>query len=300
MPSNLHILSIAPEDEGLRLDIFVSKKLNISRSEAKKIIEQKAVITSLNYALKSSTIVFKDLKLFYKPAVFHIDEEIMPKTSIPLIYENNDFLIINKPAGLAVHKTHAKDTQPTVAAWLIQNKFFTDDPHDDLRSGIVHRIDKDTSGLLILARNYTTQKIFISLFASRNIHKEYLACVMGIPPAQGTIDYKIIRNPFDPTRMTYSRSQGREACTHFTLLRSNNQMSLVSCRPITGRTHQLRVHFAALGHALVGDSTYGKSSPLIRRHALHAHKLAFAYEGATYQFNVPMPPDMDLLFKNCC
>jgi 23S rRNA pseudouridine1911/1915/1917 synthase len=163
---------------------------------------------------------------------------------------------------------------------------------EDDRPGIVHRLDKDTSGLLILARTPYAHKVFTGLFADRKIHKTYLALVVGTPPRKGDITIQIDRHPTLRTRMAAVTHSGRPAHTFYTTLEQYPASALLKLNPTTGRTHQIRVHCAHIGHALVGDSVYGTRSPHIARHALHAHRLVFTFDGIDHVIESPMPQDM--------
>jgi 23S rRNA pseudouridine1911/1915/1917 synthase len=168
------------------------------------------------------------------------------------------------------------------------------------RPGIVHRLDKDTSGLLLIARTNYAHATFNTLFQTRTIHKTYLALVHGHPPASGTIDLAIGRHPVNRHTMTTfkagtyeaARHRTRNAFTAYTVLEYFDEYSLLEVKPVTGRTHQIRVHLAALGHPIVGDAVYGTASKLIARQALHAHRLQFMFDGQEHIFTQPLPGDM--------
>ena len=176
------------------------------------------------------------------------------------------------------------------------------------RPGIVHRLDKDTTGILLLARNNPTHAVLCGMFKDRAMHKTYLALVHGHPPKEGAIELAIARDPHNRKKMTHVdltdlkrvaliSTTKREALTHYRVLEYFENSALVEVKPVTGRTHQIRVHFAALGHPLIGDYVYGIKSKEIGRQALHAHRLLFEYEGKEYQFESPLPHDITTLIE---
>jgi 23S rRNA pseudouridine1911/1915/1917 synthase len=164
------------------------------------------------------------------------------------------------------------------------------------RPGIVHRIDKNTSGLLLVARNLQAHNLLSALFKERKIQKTYLAVVNGVPPASGRIDLPVGRHPTERHKMSTKGIEARPALTFFTVEQQLNDASLLAVRIVTGRTHQVRVHCAAIGHGLLGDDVYGVKSPFIDRQALHAWQIQFSYKGQDFSFQAPLPDDMqDLL-----
>jgi 23S rRNA pseudouridine1911/1915/1917 synthase len=164
------------------------------------------------------------------------------------------------------------------------------------RPGIVHRLDKDTSGLMVVAKNDRAQRSLQRQLKDREVHKTYLALVQGVPkPVEGLIEAPIGRHPKNRKKMAVVAG-GREAATKYRVREeiAGGRYSLLEVQPITGRTHQIRVHMSALGHAIVGDATYGRRSAVVERQFLHAHKLAFAMPlgGRTVEFESPLPPDL--------
>lgn len=166
-----------------------------------------------------------------------------------------------------------------------------------LRPGIVHRLDKDTSGILVVAKTPQAQAYFSDLFKNRKIEKTYLAVVSGHPEKSGTIKSNIIRNQKHKQKMTISEIDGRTARTSWQVLEYLKDAALLEVKPFTGRTHQIRVHLESIGHPIIGDIVYGQKSDLINRQALHAYKLKFDFENIAYIFSWYMPKDMQELIS---
>ncbi len=223
-----------------------------------------------------------------------------PKLPIEIIHKDEHFLIISKPAHLMVHSPQHESTEFTLIDWILKN-------HNEIakigaidRPGIIHRLDKDTSGVLILARTNFGHSQFSAMFENRLIHKTYLAIVHGHPEASGIIDSPIGRNKFNKTKMATAPNIAgpeRHAITHYKVLEYFDDYSLVELKPITGRTHQIRVHLASIGHPILGDTVYGTSSKLIDRQALHAAAIEFDFSGKHWQFQAPLNNDMESVLK---
>jgi 23S rRNA pseudouridine1911/1915/1917 synthase len=173
------------------------------------------------------------------------------------------------------------------------------------RPGIIHRLDKDTSGLMIIPRTHHAYNTFGSLFRNRTIHKTYYALVQGHPPKEGFIDLSIGRHPhirvkmatFDKEKTAHYIKKGyriRTAFTHYRVIKYFTDYALVEFKPTTGRTHQIRVHASAIGHPIIGDETYGSSSVLIQRQALHAAKLQFQFDNEQFSFSINLPDDISI------
>jgi len=223
---------------------------------------------------------------------------------IEIITQQEHFLVIFKPAGLIVHSPTARSTMPTLVDWLVTNYADISSVGAIDRPGIVHRLDKDTSGVMIIPRTNHAHTIFGSMFRNRTIKKTYIAIVHGHPQQVGVIDFPIGRDQRNPTRMTtfphsaLGRSDAiRTSCTNYKVLEYFDEHSLIEVQPVTGRTHQIRVHFAAIGHPIVSDPIYGRSSHLIKRHALHAQKLSFQFEGTSHEYSHAIPTDMQMLIN---
>jgi 23S rRNA pseudouridine1911/1915/1917 synthase len=279
-----------------RIDLFLSIMLNISRTKILLLLKNKLIfINKVNNIKQSKKIFTTDIIEILEDNTMIIDnnEELI---SISIIALYDDFLIIAKPPGISCHKINTRDQRYTVADFA--RFYWTDGEDDTLRYGIVHRLDKNTSGLLIIARNNKAKNIFMSLFKEHKIKKKYIAYIVkGIIEKSGIIKYAIMRDPLCPVKMTYSFGQGKAAETLYEVIKEYSYFDSVLCMPKTGRTHQLRVHFQAVGHPILGDEIYGKTSMLINRHALHASEISFTYNNINYHFVSPLWQDMEKLIS---
>lgn len=304
---NSFSFTITQADASQRLDTFLSQKFAAySRSFLQRLIQERHVFVNSMPAPKASwilklhdvvTVNFPTSKESEKP------KALDPDIKIDIIFEHEHFFVINKPAGLMVHTpNHASETA-TLVDWITLH-------HQDIahtgqadRPGIIHRLDKDTSGVLIIGRTNYAHNTFGALFEQRTIHKTYLAIVHGHTPKTGTIDLAIGRSPNIRTKMMAvpagqtAHTKIRHALTHYTTMQYFNEYSLVEVKPVTGRTHQIRVHMAAIGHPIVGDIVYGKSSPLINRQALHAFSLEFTFDGKKHELTANIPEDIEFLLQ---
>jgi len=206
-------------------------------------------------------------------------------------YEDEHLLVVDKAAGVVVHpgRGHAHDTLSQLLAGSAAGG-------DPARAGIVHRLDRDTSGLLVVARSEESHRRLQAAVARRLVEREYLALVSGVPPARsGTIDAPVGRDARVRTRMSVGGAHAREARTHFTLERALGGVSLLRLRLETGRTHQIRVHLRAIGHPVCGDPEYGTAGQLgLQRQFLHAARIAFEhpFTGARVDVSSPLPVDL--------
>jgi 23S rRNA pseudouridine1911/1915/1917 synthase len=227
------------------------------------------------------------------------------------VFQNEDVLVINKPANLSVHQDIKGYQTETLINWLLGNKIQLSSIGGIHRPGIVHRLDKDTSGLLIIAKNDKTHHFLQKQFADRSVEKIYLTLVDGVPPTKsGTINSPITRDQVDRKKMKVSNSsKARPSTTHFKVIesfhlpdstKSNKKCSLLEIKIETGRTHQIRVHMASIGHPVIGDEKYGSTKINqifhklgLKRQFLHAHKLKIAIsEQETKSFTSPLTKDL--------
>jgi 23S rRNA pseudouridine1911/1915/1917 synthase len=214
---------------------------------------------------------------------------------LKILYEDHDLIVIDKPAGLTVHPAPGHP-EHTLANALLSHLPMVPDSGDWQRPGIVHRLDKDTSGLIIVAKTSQAHHNLTEQFKARTVKKVYLTLVRGkLTPEQGTIDAPVGRDRSHREKMAVTdASHGREARTRYKVIRYLGNYSYLEAMPETGRTHQIRVHLAAIGYPVIGDRVYGVKSPLLDRQFLHAHRIKFRLpsSGTEVEFNSELPPDL--------
>jgi len=303
LPNSTYTFNVAEQETGLRLDVYLANRFpSYSRSFFNKLISRSFVLVNSEPALKKSiTLKVNDKVAITFPMLkkFNFDSKLVESLDVQIVHEHQHFLIINKPANLIVHSPNSSSESITLVDWLLAHFNDIKDVGYEDRPGIVHRIDKDTTGLLIIPRNNCAHAFFGNLFKERKIKKTYLAIVEGHPQREGIIDFPIMRHPYNKSRMVHvsvspylnNSKQVRQALTNYKVLEYFDDCSLVEVYPFTGRTHQIRVHLAAIGCPIIGDQVYGTKSKLISRQALHACKLGFEYDGNSYNFFQDMPGD---------
>ncbi len=286
-------LELTADRPGERLDVLLARlAVELSRSQARRLIEDGLVTVDGRQERPSHRLAAGARVVATVPPV----EEARPAAErIPLtiIYQDDDIIVVDKPAGLTVHPAPGHPSGTLVNALLALTPELAS-LSDTIRPGIVHRLDKDTSGLLVVAKNERTRSDLTRQLKERAVRKTYLALVHGVPqPAQGTIEAPIGRHPRNRKKMAVVTG-GREAETKYRVREALDGFVLLEVKPITGRTHQIRVHLAAIGHPVVGDTVYGKRSELIDRQFLHAWRLAFDLpsSGRQVEFESPLPTDL--------
>jgi len=284
---------LSADSAGARLDLFLVQKLpELSRSFIQKLIEDGHI--KLNGKLARAGIRLKEgdtvSVVIPPPEPAALEAENIP---LDIIYEDADLLVVNKPAGMTTHPAPGNPAHTLVNAVLshLPSLPESDNP---ARPGIVHRLDKDTSGLILIAKTRGALANLSAQFKSREVKKAYVALVKGrVTPKSGVIDAPIGRDRAHRQKMSVTDS-GRPARTAYTVLRYFEDYTLVEARPETGRTHQIRVHFASVGRPIVGDATYGAKSELVGRQFLHAQKLSFKLPstGKLTEFTALLPLDL--------
>jgi len=288
-------LQVSSSETGTRLDIFLSKKTDLSRSQIKKLIEKEKVRVNGQSRRPSYIIKINDLIEVEIPPPE--ENEIIPQP-IPLkiIYQDNDILIINKPSGIIVHPGAGIKKETLVNALLFHFPKIKN-VGSEKRPGIVHRLDKDTSGLMVIAKTNNAYFKLQSQFKERTVEKKYLALVKGrMPSKEGKIEIPIGRHIRERKRISVRTTQPKEAITYYRVIEELKDFSYLEIKPVTGRTHQIRVHFSSSGHPLVGDKKYGGYNLKIKcpRLFLHASYLSFIHPtlNKKMEFSLPLPLDL--------
>ncbi len=288
---------IVPGDlAGERMDKVIAVSLELSRGRVKEIIDEGGA-TIGDAAVKSGARAVPGTVIAVE--VSDIDESLMPDASVPfdVVYQDPDLIIVDKPVGVVVHPGSGRSLG-TLANGLLDRFPEIEGVGQEGRWGIVHRLDRDTSGLLVVARTHTAYELLVEMMRTRAITRRYLAAVAGVlTNTTGTIEAPIARDPSNPTRMCVDRS-GREAITHYRRLAqwTDRDVTLISVKLETGRTHQIRVHMRAIDRPILGDSAYGRRGVIgdPGRPWLHARELAFEHptQGSALTFVSQLPGDL--------
>jgi len=298
----------------IRLDKYLKEKIkDISREKIIYCIKKEKIKIEGKTKVKPSLILKGEEKILLKISDFLNSTKesllIKPQSIFPepkTLYEDEDLLVINKPAGIIVHPTFNNVDNPSIASWFLQKySFVSNVGEDQLRPGIVHRLDKETSGVLILAKNNLTFNYLKNLFKARKVKKEYITLVNGeIRKREGIINLPLTRSKESPIKrkITVKKDEGRIALTKYKVLRLYNGYTLLEVFPQTGRTHQIRVHLASIGFPVVGDKIYGKAKKLnklnLPRHFLHAQTIFFVLpSGKSIKIQAPLPEDLKKILQ---
>ncbi len=289
----MEILEFTAEEAGARLDKFVSEQTEgeITRSAAVKLIEDgnctvNGKVVAKNYKLKANDKIAVEI-----PEA--VDVDILPE-NIPLdiVYEDNDLLVVNKPKGMVVHPAPGHYSGTLVNALMYHCKDSLSGINGEIRPGIVHRIDKDTSGLLIVAKNDTAHKGLAAQIKEHSFTREYEAVVNGSIKEDGIVNAPIGRHKTDRKKMCVTTENSREAVTHYFVIENFVDSTHLRLRLETGRTHQIRVHMAYIGHSVAGDEVYGNGKPKsLMGQCLHAKKIGFVHPvtGGYLEFDSELP-----------
>ena len=283
------------EDAGTRADVFLAAKLGVSRSNMQKLLEDGRVkrgekIIKANYKVRAGEMFVVDIP---EPEPIEAVPENIP---LDIIYEDDDVVVLNKARGMVVHPAPGNYTGTLVNALLYHCSNLSG-INSAIRPGIVHRLDKDTSGIMIVAKNDAAHISLSQQIQSKTAVRTYLAVVRGnIKTDSGTIETQIARDKTDRKKMAVVKEGGRDAITDYEVLERFGKYTLVRCKLRTGRTHQIRVHMEYLGYPLVGDPKYSpmKTPFGIKGQALHSHTLEFTHPrtGERMKFEAPLPEDM--------
>lgn len=282
-------LTVGPEQAGARLDVFLAAAAG-SRAAAQRLIEAGAVLVDGEPRAKRHAVAAGERVTVRPPAAEA--ERAAPPAQFAVAYEDDDVLVIDKPPGVVVHPARGHRTGTLVQA-LAGRVAGGEDPE---RPGVVHRLDRDTSGLMVLARSEPAHAALKAAMAARAVTREYVALVEGRPAARaGTIDAPLGRDRRVRTRVSTDTDEPREAVTHFETERALPGATLLRVRLQTGRTHQIRAHLLAIGHPVAGDPEYGRAGLYgLERQFLHAGRLAFAHplSGEPLDLESPLPDDL--------
>ncbi len=312
-------ISVSPDAAGQRLDHFLAIQLDVSRARVQQLISEEKIL--VNGAAPRASLKLRGgervtvLGSAERPPLRAIAEEI----PLEILYEDDDLAIINKPAGMMVHSgagaTEDARNRGTLVNALLHHFASLSAVGGEMRPGIVHRLDKETSGLIVVAKNDEAHRKLASQFASREVKKKYIALVHGwLKKDSGTISASISRDPVRRIRMTTRHSGGREAVSHYTVMRRlespYGKFSLIEVKIDTGRTHQIRVHMSSLGHPVVGDTLYGAPRELratrargklstppgvsLPRNFLHSAELELVHPrtNQSFEFKTPLPAEL--------
>ena len=287
-------LNVERERAGLRLDRFLALELtDFSRARLQTLIRSGFGRLNGKRPRPRDLVRAGDIVELTEPAIERIEAE-PEQMALEILFEDDDLLVLNKPAGLVMHPGAGHPQHTLVNALLAHCKNLSGIGGRE-RPGIVHRLDKETSGVLVVAKNDTAHRDLSKQFAARTMQKIYLALVAGIPrKSSGVIDKAIARHPVHRQRMSIARRQGRTAKTEYRVLRAGAGISLLECTLHSGRTHQIRVHLHHLAHPVLGDKSYGgKHARTFPRQMLHAWKLAFSHPRTSevMTFEAPLPAD---------
>lgn len=301
-------ISVPPKDHGRRIDQFLAETdLHLSRSQIKHLIEQEHILLNQHVTKPSTRLKSGDTisGILPRPKALMLTPEPIP---LSVLYEDPSIIVVDKPPGMVVHPAPGNPSGTLVNALLYHCKDLSG-INGTLRPGIVHRLDKETSGVMVVAKNDEAYHHLVKQFKNRRVEKVYLAIVYGnVKKEEGLIDAPIGRHPDQRKKMSIQTTRGRIALTHWKVLERFGACTLLEIHPRTGRTHQIRVHLTSMGHPLLKDPLYGKRGKSqimedphlhdclkkIDRQALHALQLGFDHPRSRERvlFIAPMPQDM--------
>lgn len=278
------------EQDGLRIDSYLASKMELSRSKIQKLIQEDQVLVNgktvnRSYCVKMGDIIDVEEDLDYE---LHVVAEDLP---LDIVYEDDDLIVLNKASGMVVHPAPGHYTGTLVNALLYRYKLTSGEAS---RPGIVHRLDKDTSGLMLVAKNEWTHEKLSEMIASKEVERKYVAIVEGvIKHDTGEIDAPIGRDSNNRQKMAVTDVHGKEAVTHFRVLERFQNHTYIECKLETGRTHQIRVHMAYIGYPVLNDPLYGRGKCTEFGQMLHSYSIRFQHPrtGKELFFQVDAPQE---------
>lgn len=296
------IITVSPSDRPMRLDVFAAGKTGTTRSQIQILIKEGNLLVNNAIASRSYKVQPHDIIEIVRPEP--ADDVLTPETiPIDILYSDRHLVVVDKQAGMVVYPSagHQRGTLLNALASRFKKMASIGGP---LRPGVVHRLDKDTSGVMVVALDDDAYYSLIEQFKNRTINRRYCALIYGnTREDSGEIIMNIGRSTSDRKKMSTRTHHGKEAVTRWRVTRRFSVAALIEAKLGTGRTHQIRVHFAAIGHPVLGDTTYGKKTSLALQHSrvtfprqmLHAELLGFIHPvtGRYIEFSSPLPPDME-------
>lgn len=286
-------MEIVSNVENVRIDKYLSDNTDYSREFIGKLIKNNLVTVNGKSVKASKKLELND-KIIINSEEYEQDTTIVPtKMSLNIVYEDDDVMVINKPSGLVVHPGSGNYTNTLVNGLMYYTKNLSD-INGDVRPGIVHRIDKDTSGLLLVAKTNKAHEILAEDFKNKLVKREYIALLNGVfKQGSATIDAPIGRDKNFRERMTVTAENSKNAVTHMKVLKRYKKYTLVSCVLDTGRTHQIRVHMAYIGYPVHNDPVYAKGEATDFGQFLHSYKMKFTHPitKKEMEFEAPLPKE---------
>ena len=286
-------------DENLRIDKFLSIKMDLSRNKIQKLIDEGNILVNGSKINNNYKVNLGDVIDVTSLKSVQVNNNLIP-CDIPLdiVYEDDDLLIINKKSGMVTHPAPGNYENTLVNALIGKYQL----SNNELRPGIVHRLDKDTSGLMLVAKNDYTHEKLSNMIQEKKVERYYIARVEGtFNHETGTIDAPIGRDPKNREKQIVTSVNSKKAITHFKVIKRYNNYTLIECKLETGRTHQIRVHMAYINHPVVGDPLYGKKiKDSDFGQLLHSYKIKFSHPrtGKIIEFEKEPPEEFQTILKN--